>query len=77
MSIFDKKKKPEVPEVTGVELLELPSSTRVVVNFGFSVEKKMTFQEITNEIDSIVMEKRNEIIKKFANKLGVDVNFVD
>lgn len=69
------KKKNENQETVNVDIITLPSSFHVSVSFNFDIEGKMSMNKTADQVDSKVMEARNMIHKKLANKFGVDVIF--
>ena len=70
------KNEPEKESVS-VDIITLPNSFHVSVYFNFDIEGEMSMNKTADQVDSKVMEARNMIHKKLANKFGVDINFMN
>lgn len=76
---LERKKEITVGTGVNVESIEVPGvGIRMIVNFSFDLPLGTNnFNKMVEHIDQEIMESREEVIKKVANKLKVGVNFVD
>lgn len=61
-----------------VEILALPGGYLLSGNIRFRFgEKEERFSQLTERLDSEIVEFRNQMIKKIARELGLGVNFTE
>lgn len=64
-----------------VDFIDLPKGYSMVATlrfkFGNKSGQKFSFNQVMQEFDAYINTSRNYMIKKIANKFGVNVNFED
>lgn len=77
----DNQDKPVDYDYPDVSFVDLPDGYSMVVNFRHKFAGKhggkFSFNEAMKEFDEHMVVARNYMIKKFANHIGVNVNFGD